>query len=252
MPGRPSVFVHLLPSLIPPGSLRGGLAVVVDVLRATTAMVHALAAGVKSIIPCVEVEEAREVAAARPKGSVILGGERQGLPIEGFDVGNSPSSYTPEVCAGKTLVMTTTNGTRAIHASLAADRVLIAAFPNLAATNALAAGFDGPVHVVCAGTDGQVSYEDTLLAGAIVEAQAETGRRAGNDSAAIAVGFWFQKSDEMVGQPADHLAVILSGGRGGRRVREIGLARDIDDAAHVDAFDFAAELRREPLRIERL
>ena len=252
MPTRPSVFVHLLPSLIPPGSLKGGVAVVVDVLRATTAMIHALASGVDAIVPCVEVEEARATAASLGRGRAILGGERQGLPIEGFDLGNSPSSYTPEVCRGKTLVMTTTNGTRAIHASLGADRVLIAAFPNLTATSNLLASFAGPVHVVCAGTDGHVSYEDTLLAGAIVEGQAESGRFAGNDSAGIAVGFWFEKFDEMTAEGVDFLGSIVARGLGGRHVHGIGLGRDIEDAARVDVFDFVAELRREPIRIERV
>lgn len=252
MPARPSVFVHLLPLLIPPGSLKGGVAVVVDVLRATTAMIHALASGADAIIPCLEVEEARATAASLGSGRAILGGERQGLPIEGFDLGNSPSSYTPEVCRGKTLVMTTTNGTRAIHASLGADRVLIASFPNLTATTEILASFPGPVHVICAGTDGHVSYEDTLLAGAIVEGQAESGRFAGNDSAGIAVGFWFEKFDEMTAEGVDFLGSIVARGLGGRHVHGIGLGRDIEDAARVDIFDFAAELRREPIRIERV
>src|SRR5438067_9822832 len=95
---RPKVFVHLLPSLIPPGALRGGVAVVVDVLRATTVMVHALAAGCEATIPCGEIEEAKSVAASLPDGTALLAGERRGLPIPGFDLGNSPGEFTPEVC----------------------------------------------------------------------------------------------------------------------------------------------------------
>ena len=110
-----SIFVHLLPTMIPPGSLRGGVAVVVDVLRATTVMVQALAVGCDAIIPCGEIEEAVKVAAGFPPGDALLAGERHGLPIPGFDLGNSPLEFTPEVCQGKTLVMTTTNGTRAIQ-----------------------------------------------------------------------------------------------------------------------------------------
>ncbi len=92
------MFVHLLPRLIPPGSLRGGVAVVVDVLRATTVMVHALAAGCEAVIPCGEIDEAKAVAAGLPPGTALLAGERQGLPIPGFDLGNSPGEFTPEVC----------------------------------------------------------------------------------------------------------------------------------------------------------
>ena len=93
------VFVHLLPSLIPPGSLRGGVAVVVDVLRATTVMVHALAAGCEAVIPCAEIDEAKAIAAGLPAGTALLAGEREGLPIPGFDLGNSPGEFTPDVCA---------------------------------------------------------------------------------------------------------------------------------------------------------
>src|SRR5688572_15843482 len=125
---RPAVFVHLLPAVIPPDSLRGGVAVVLDVLRATTKMLHALASGCRAVIPCGEIDEARRVASSLAAGSAVLAGERVGVPIEGFDLGNSPSEFTPEVCRGKTLVMTTTNGTRAILACLGAERVLVGAF----------------------------------------------------------------------------------------------------------------------------
>ncbi|HKI16694.1 MAG TPA: 2-phosphosulfolactate phosphatase, partial [Isosphaeraceae bacterium] len=80
-----TIFVHLLPSLIPPGSLRGGVAVVVDVLRATTVMVYALAAGCTAVVPCAEIEQAEAIAASLPPGSALLAGERRGLPIPGFD-----------------------------------------------------------------------------------------------------------------------------------------------------------------------
>src|ERR1700761_4796956 len=118
MPQRPPVFVHLLPALIPAGALKGGVAVVIDVLRATSTMIHALAAGSDAIIPCLEIDEARRLAGGYPRGSAILAGERGGLPIEGFDLGNSPGAFTPAACSGKTVVMTTTNGTRAILASM--------------------------------------------------------------------------------------------------------------------------------------
>src|SRR5918997_6156961 len=157
---RPAVFVHLLPGLIPPGSLRGGVAVVLDVLRATTTMVHALASGCLAVVPCGEIDEALRVASALPAGSALLAGERAGVPIQGFDLGNSPSEFTPEVCRGKTLVMTTTNGTRAILACLDADRVIVGAFTNLRATVLELSEAGRPVHLVCAGTDVRISVED--------------------------------------------------------------------------------------------
>jgi 2-phosphosulfolactate phosphatase len=257
----------MLPSLIPPGALRGGVAVVIDVLRATTTMVHALAAGCDAIIPCVEIDQARLAAAALPEGSALLAGERQGLPIEGFDLGNSPGDCTPEVCSGKTLVMTTTNGTRAILASLEADRILIAAFVNRKATVEALKAVKRPIHLVCAGTDGQISLEDTLFAGALaqeidawaweeVESKAlkhpesfegEDEAVLANDQAEIAASLW--RETESIMEEGYSLADTLGDGRGGRRVIAIGLERDLEDAAMIDRFPFAAELLRDPLRI---
>ena len=167
------VFVHLLPKLIPPGSLRGGLAVVVDVLRATTVMVQALAAGCEAIIPCGEIRRGPGGRRRPSAGHGLAGRRAQGLPIAGFDLGNSPGDFTPDVCRDKTIVMTTTNGTRAILASLEAERVYIAGFTNLRATSDeisvqfLKKDHGHSVHIVCAGTEGQISLEDSLLAGAL-------------------------------------------------------------------------------------
>src|SRR5262249_25946216 len=127
------VLVHLLPSLAVPGRLNGGIAVVIDVLRASTTIIHALAAGCTCVRPCAEVEEARELAGEMRVGRALLGGERDGLRLPGFDLGNSPSEYTAKLCRGNTLVLTTTNGTRALLRAAEADRVLVAGFVNYSA-----------------------------------------------------------------------------------------------------------------------
>jgi 2-phosphosulfolactate phosphatase len=239
--------VHLLPALIPTHALAGGVAVVVDVLRATSVMVRALASGCEAIIPCLEIEEARETARGLPDGSAVLAGERQGVAIEGFDFGNSPGDFTPGVCRGKTVVMTTTNGTRAILASLEADRVLIGAFANLRAIREELGREDRPIHVVCSGTDGLISFEDTLLAGAIVgDLERVRGRTLANDSARIAALAW-----SSVTSGSRDLDEVLRTGRGGQRVTELGLGRDIVEAGALDTVDIVPELRRDPLRIVR-
>lgn len=254
---RPRVFVHLLPSLIPPGSLRGGVAVVVDVLRATTVMVHALASGCAAVIPCGEVDEARAVAAALPPGTAILGGERGGLPIPGFDLGNSPRDYSRRICAGKTLVMTTTNGTRAILATVEAERVYIASFANLKATadelvvQFLEKDHGHPIHIVCAGTEGFISLEDSLLAGALMSKLSETtmpgggGVPLGNDEALIVLAQWLELGRRPLG-------TLLQMGRGGQNVIRIGLEKDIRAAAEIDRFPIAARLTRDPTRIVKV
>jgi 2-phosphosulfolactate phosphatase len=185
-----------------------------------------------------------------PPGSVVLGGERQGIKVEGFEFGNSPASYSPEVCRGKTVVITTTNGTRGILASQEADRVLIGSFSNLGATVAAISAAKKPIHVVCSGTDGLVSFEDTLLAGAIVAAVKSIASPA-NDSALIALWTWLDAKTRMEDEAGD-LASFLALGRGGRRVREIGQGEDVKDVARVDQWPLVAELRREPLRIVRV
>ena len=243
---QPGVFVHLLPSLLVAGALSGSVAVVVDVLRATSVMVQALASGAEAVIPCLEIDEARTLAASLPMGSVILAGERQGLAIDGFDFGNSPDAFTRNVCGGRTLVMTTTNGTRAILGSLDADKVFIAAFSNLSATIGALADFDGPIHIVGSGTDGHISFEDSALAGAIAVG---LGRPFGNDEALIAAGLWGTCRSSL--ENGRSLFDLLGMGRGGRRVRSLGLADDLKAAAAIDRNPIVVTLTREPLRIVR-
>src|SRR5271167_3781383 len=132
MPVERELHLHLCPEFAAPERFAGGVAVVADVLRATTTIVHAIAAGCAAIRLCRTVEEARRLAAELP-APVLLAGERDGLPLPGFDLGNSPGEFTSERCRGATLVLTTTNGTRALLHAAAAQRVLVAAFANLGA-----------------------------------------------------------------------------------------------------------------------
>src|SRR5713101_2072341 len=157
MPEDRDVQVHLLPELAPSGRLKGGVAVVIDVLRATTTMIHALAAGCTAVRPCAEVDEARELAGKMRAGRVLLGGERGGAPLPGFDLGNSPSEYTTKVCCGTTLVLTTTNGTRACLRAVEAERALVAGFVNYSAVCEQLRQDSRPIHIICAGTEGEVS-----------------------------------------------------------------------------------------------
>jgi 2-phosphosulfolactate phosphatase len=239
------VLVHLVPPLIPPDGLAGGVAVVIDVLRATTVIVHALAAGCKSVIPYAEIDEARRHAAdLRPGGKVLLSGERHGVPIPGFDLGNSPGEFTPKVCKDATIVMTTTNGTRALARAVGADRVLAAAFVNFSAVCEQLRVEPRPVHVVCAGREGTVSLDDTLLAGALVDVLSECGGHVKlNDAARLA---W-----DCFENHGCCLRGALAVGAGGEQLLSLGYDADIRAAAEVDRFTIVPELRREPLRLER-
>jgi 2-phosphosulfolactate phosphatase len=236
------VHVHLVPQLAAPGRLAGGLAVVVDVLRATTTIVHALAAGCTSVRPCAEVAEARALADALPAGKVLLGGERGGVALPDFDLGNSPREYTARRCKGTTLVLTTTNGTRALACAAEADRVLVAAFVNFSATCEQLRLDPRPLHIVCAGHEGDPCLEDTLLAGALVDFLCEEVEVRPNDSARLAWDCFENHGRILLG--------ALEVSQGGEQLKKIGAADDIRLAAEVDKFALVPELRRDPPRLE--
>ncbi len=236
------VLVHLTPQLAPPDKLAGGVAVVIDVMRATTTILHALAAGCSMVRPCAEVEEARELADSLRAGRVLLGGERGGKPLPGFEVGNSPREYTAARCRGAVLVLTTSNGSRALLYASAADRVLVAAFVNYSAVCEQLRRETRPIHIVCAGDGGAVALEDALLAGALVDFLSDLGSMKLNDGARLAWDAFAQHGRVLEG--------ALAVGAGGRRLKELGYEDDIAAAACVDHFTLAPELRRDPLRIE--
>lgn len=236
------VQVHLLPELAPPGRLEGGVAVVIDVLRATTTIIHALASGCLSVRPCAEVEEARTLAGQMRAGRVVLAGERGGQPLPGFDLGNSPREFLPKVCKGLTVVLTTTNGTRALLRAAEAERVLLAGFINYSAVCEQLQRDARPIHILCAGTEGEPALEDTLLAGALIDFLCEVMEVRLNDSARLA---WdcFENHGQI-------LQGALEVSRGGAILRGLGYDEDIRTAAKVDVFTLVPELRRDPLRIE--
>lgn len=252
------VRVHLLPSLIEPELLRGAAVVVIDVLRATTTIAGALAAGARGVIPCAEVDDARRIAGRFAPGESLLGGERGGLPIEGFDLGNSPCEYTPDRVEGKTVVFTTTNGTQALMRCRQAARVLTAGFVNAGAVvRSVRAASDSAetpwrIHLLCAGTRGMITREDVLLAGFLVQelARAESVPVAewtrADDSTRLAWETWsaacaLQGVREGV-LAADQLAQELRESQGGRNLAAIGLAADLVDAAQIDCCSCVPEL----------
>ena len=173
------------------------ICVVFDVLRATTSMITALAHGAAAIVPVEEISEALALRRQRPE--LLLAGERDGLRIRAtltggldFDFGNSPREFTPERVRGRTIVTTTTNGTRALRACAGARTTLVGGFLNLGAlAEWLMAGAAQNLILVCSGTFEQAAYEDVLAAGALLELLAPhlaLARRA--DTVQIARQVW--------------------------------------------------------------
>lgn len=239
----PRILVHALPSLATPNELQTGTVVVIDVLRASTTIVHALANGARQILPCREVDEAR--ACRESLGDeALLGGERGGLPPEGFDLGNSPSEYTPERVTDRSIVFTTTNGTLALERCRTAGRVLVGAFVNASAVLRALLPETAAIHLLCAGTRGEYSRDDTLFAGWLVHRLQISGglQYELNVQAITALENWksaFAEPYVVGAEPIspEMLAEQLENSEGGQHLVSVGLQADILDAARIDRFD---------------
>jgi len=222
--------------------------VVIDVLRASTTIATALAHGAAGVLPVADLAEARALAAGLGRGG-LLGGERGGLRIEGFDLGNSPREYIPQRVAGKTIVITTTNGTAALHACRDAREILVGAIVNRTAVadavRRLATDVGrNDVHLVCAGTDGVVSGEDVLAAGAILDAATCT-RADGHvlDDAALAALACFRR---VAAAPALRESLVAEFRRspGGSNLVDLGMEADLPVAAAIDSLAVVPRLDR--------
>lgn len=181
--------VHV--AFTPPEAVRVPTAVVVDVLRATSTIVQALDSGYERVLCCAEIEEARAV--RNEVGDAVLAGERLAVAVPGFDLGNSPRDFLAPRAA--TLVLSTTNGTRAIvTAAGSCDSVLVGSLLNLEAVAAAARAGGEDVAVVCAGLEGRFTLDDAYCAGRIAELLA--GERSDGAEAAVRIARSFASTLE--------------------------------------------------------
>lgn len=199
------IDVCFSPALYPAYHDPEAIVVVVDIFRATTTMAAAFSNGVRSIRPVATVEEAQ---AYKEKGWLV-GAERNVRRCDFADFGNSPFDYTPEKVAGKEIVFTTTNGTKAITIAQSAYRVVTGAFINLQAVADYCVGHKRDVVVLCSGWQDKVNIEDTLFGGALVDLLVNTGLyEKGSDSAVIAQDMWITNKEDLLRYlaPTDHVA----------------------------------------------
>lgn len=233
---------------MPPGATAGGIAVVIDVLRASTTMITALTHGAAAIFPRRSIEDARGAAATLP--GAVLGGERRGVRIAGFDLGNSPTDYTTDRVGGRHVVMTTTNGTSAIAACHDAVEVLVGAIVNretvaiMARKLAMQQKCDA-VHIVCAGTDGEVTSEDLLAAGAILDAASHdpAARDDVLDASALAALAAFRElaAGDRQGLK-DRIIAAFRTSLGGRNLIDVGMDADLATCAAIDTLALVPRL----------
>lgn len=228
---------------VDPASLLEATVVVVDVLRATTTMVEALANGARGIYPTSSTEEAVRLAQSFGREDALLCGERRGQKIEGFDLGNSPREFTREAVAGKRLVMSTTNGTRTFAVGQDGARLLACAFTNLSAT-ARAVASDAEVVVICAGRDDQFALDDALCAGHLIGQILESHEKEPelNDAARAA---------RILAVSRKPTRKFLGETEGGQALVDIGLGDDLDLCAEVDRHDVVAEMLDQAIVLAR-
>lgn len=217
------MLVEVLPSAGSPWmpSLTDKVAVVIDVFRATSTMITALANGCEAVIPVLTTEEAVERRIAEP--GALLGGERKAIKIEGFDLGNSPFEYTADKVGGRKIIVTTTNGTRAIQAVAEARRVWIASFINVdSVAHSICRYFERHqdirgIVIICAGSEDRFDIPDTACAGMLIS-------RLGQNLDLNDLG---RTAEILYNNGKDNLVEFLKETEHGRLLHSLGFDRDV-------------------------
>lgn len=207
------------------GEASGTTAVVVDVFRASTTIAAALAGGARFVLPVADVEQAMKLAEPYAKNEVLLGGERECQRIEGFHLGNSPREYSREVVAGKVVIFTTTNGTRALTVAKDSAMVLVGSFVNFSAVAGAVTTHES-VTILCAGNNGRISLEDFVCAGGFVSRLAKGTSQLNDAALAARAAFKNLRTD---------LARALLSTEHAHRLTDLGFRADLEFALKVDS-----------------
>lgn len=216
--------------------------VVIDALRATSTMIVALENGCSAFIPVSTVEEAKELAAQNPE--FLLAGERRAFPLDGFHLGNSPRNYRPDRVKGKVVILTTTNGTRALVASRRGAEIFIGSFLNLSALTQrlIEAGRD--ILIACAGEKDLFCLEDTVCGGAIVERLERTGLPVSKSDAANAAKVLYEQCE-------GDIYGMLCNSEWGQYLDGLGLGKDVRLCARIDASKLVPVYREGKIFLDR-
>ena len=220
--------------------LQGVHAVIIDVLRMGSTVVAALENGARKIIPVKDIETASRLARPHELSANVLAGERKGVRVGGFDLGNSPIEYTIEAVGGKTIILTTTNGTRGIAALSKARRIVLCAINNVDAVSHSVRNA-AVLAIVCCGTEGRVAAEDMLCGGMLLEALGDRiCTEKLNDTARLAL-----LAAREVG---DTIEPFLRGSDSGKMLIELGYGADVDHCARRDISAIVPEIKQGEFR----
>jgi len=222
------VYLYFTPAGISDDQITGHTAVVIDILRATTTASVALFNGAREIIPTATLGDATSVKQKLDHSSVILGGERQGQKVEGFDLGNSPFEYSSKAVEKKSIVLATTNGSAALLRGSEADNCLACAFINITATLKMVMEYNQDVAIICAGNKGGFSLEDALCGGMLIHKLVETDNSVilANDASWVAQKIYEREraNIELAIRESDH----------GKDLVKLGFEQDISFCAKED------------------
>lgn len=222
----------LLPDFVHSADLASTV-VVIDVLRASTTICKALSEGALFVKPFLGIDETFQFANQIEAGTVLTGGERGGVKVPGFQLGNSPIEYSREKVGNKIIAFTSTNGTKAMHKCETADNVVVGSFCNLSAICDYV-GQEPNVDLVCAGTNGEITLEDSLFAGAVVDFFCDQAEPYLNDQAEICRSLWKTGSNDLVKS--------LKKSQGGRNLLSLDKEEDIRFAARIDSLPMVPKL----------
>jgi 2-phosphosulfolactate phosphatase len=225
-----SLETLFIPEEIKNVELTGKLVVMIDVLRASSTIVTALANGCRGFIPILSPDQAKKKAQQFERGKLLLGGERKGIKIEGFNLGNSPREYKKEAVKDKTIIFSTTNGVKTLEMVESAYRIIIGSFLNLQAVCDYCANYQGDILIICAGKEGKFSLEDTACAGMIINSLKDVFPVACQEADANFTAKLLYKKF------GNNILEILRKSQHGRYLESIGLDEDLKFCSQLDLF----------------
>lgn len=210
----------------------GKICVVIDVLRATSVMITALHNGAEKIFPFKDIKTIQE--RCENLKNIIKCGERNALKIDGFDLGNSPLEFTKEKVFGKDIYMSTTNGTKAVENSLSAEKIIICSFLNIKSVSKKLLEYKKDVVIVCAGTNGKFSLDDTLCAGLIIKEMQKHTEIQMNDVLLAAV---------RISESHEDIKDILKGSTHYERLLSLGFEKDMEHIFSLNKYSIVPEYK---------
>ncbi len=239
-----NVDIQLVPYAPSPSLLFDRAIVVIDILRATSVIIHAVSQGALEIIPVSTVEDAFQMAKAFPRGFILLGGEKESKNILGFDLGNSPREYVAERVKGKKLILTTTNGTKAFHLVSSGKEILVGSFFNIGAIAQKCLELDRDLLIFPSGDEGNFSLEDTICGGMLIRMITGTAERpiTLTDASECAKTLYERFKDNLVE------AFYLS--RHGKELINRGFEEDLAYCARVDAIPLIPTFRDGVIKVK--